>query len=384
MGILSDTLEDNKERSGQILSALSSTSVELPTGPSAALPCLICSDLVTDEEALQRHILDRHRHLKVYLKLNACVLPEVAFIDQPVSELIAVLLGDRTGTLTVTLDGRRKRSLNLTPGKPTSLEKYVPAGYVGTLGIEITIGNIRRDFVVYCRTQPCVNIVELDEAIWQFQYPLLEGKEPDWTRFQQHYLQDGSRNALEKRYLTGIYSYILGCCLEARSIPHAGKHLEEALGQLRPFSTALAHTARCSLALKLNAFRLLKHCGPGSRFYESNVFFNTQEAAIRSDRGLGRGAPSDRGLWIDDFLEMLLNAVSLFTAEDFDGAEKMISEMRNSPYFKEPNNRDKVILLDARTARARQRPEAANKAYQRLVHHPLFGREAERYREESD
>ena len=382
MGIISDIVEANKERVGQLLSALPSHLPETPFGAMAALGCPICSDLLTNEEALQRHILDRHRHLHVYAKLNGCVLPDVSFTDSPITELTAVLLGDSTGTLALLLDDLPGSDFSITPGKPINIVRHIPRHYVGRMQIRITIGKTLREFVVYCRTQPSLNIEELDRAIWRLQLPLLEATEPTWASFQQEYLHDGTRNNLEQRYLAGFYSYVLGCYLEIQRSPHAAKHLEEALGKLRPFASPLAHTARCALALKLNAFGLLKECGPASRFYESNQFFNTDLIAPVREQ-LRTTNPAGEGLWVDDFLEQLLGAISDFMARKFDLVEMALLRMRKSPYFDEPNNWGKVTLLQARTANALDRRDAAKKAYTQLAHHPLFGREAERYCEQT-
>jgi hypothetical protein len=214
----------------------------------------------------------------------------------------------------------------------------------------------------------------LDEGIWGLQEALLNRTEPDWTRFQQEYLNDGTLNSLEKRYLEGLYSYLLGCHLEAQGSPHAGQRLEEALGPLAPFSTSMAHTARCVLGIKLNAFRLLKDCGPNSRFYASNIFFNGERVSPRRRPHPEQKAAADRGLWVDDFLEQLLNAILHFADGQFDHVERMLLELRKSPYFKEPNNRIKVALLQARTAHALNKPEIAKRAYTHLRHHPLYGK----------
>jgi len=379
MGILSDTLEDNKERVGQILSALSPTFLVLPTGMRAVLGCPICTELLVNEDELQRHILSRHRHLQVYVKLNGCVLQEVSLVDRPISDLAAVLLGDTAGMLSLTLGDTQLLNVGLSPGRPLRLEKRIPPGYTGTIRIQIAVGKAEREFVVYCGTQPELNVLELDEAIWNLQSPLLEGTEPDWLRFQQQHLHQASRNSLESRYMQGFYSYVLGCYLEMKGSPQAAKHLEEALGRLRPFATVFARTARHVLAIKLNAFRILKDCGPKSRFHESNRFFNGKMDGKESRHVRDELLSSDRGLWVDHFLEQLLAAIANFRKRDFETVEHAIADLRRSSYFEETNNRDKVTLLQARTANALKKPDVARRAYIQLIHHPQFGAEAARY-----
>lgn len=379
MGIISDTLEDNRERFGQLLTAPLLSVLEAPIGPTSVLGCPICSDLLKDEGDLQRHILSRHCHLLVYVKLNGCISPDVAFVDQPVTQLTTVLLGDAKGSVKLMLDDSQPIDFTISPGKPIAFEKRISAQYVGKIEIRITIGKAERDFVIYCRTQPPLQVQELDEAVWSLQEPLLEGHEPDWSRFQRERLGDRSGTALETRYLEGLYSYLLGCYLETQRSPQAGRHLEEALGRLRPFASTMAHTARCVLAIKLNAFRLLKDCRKDSRFFEGNLFFNGDREPAQT-RGVRKAIlPACRGLWIDGFLEQLLDAISCFFADRLDQVEKGIADMRRSPYCEEQNNWDKVTLLQARTAHALHQGEAAKKAYTRLLHHPLFGREAKRY-----
>ena len=159
----------------------------------------------------------------------------------------------------------------------------------------------------------------------------------------------------------------------------AGKHLEEAVGCLRPFTTTLARTARYVLALKLNAFGLLKDCGPESRFYDASIFFNEGGVGVPGKRLADGGSPYSRGLWVDEYVERLLDAVSHFNRGEFDLVEATVARIRQLQQFQEPNNRDKVILLKARAARALDQRETAMRAYVQLFHHPLFGREAESY-----
>jgi hypothetical protein len=377
LGIISDTLEDNRERTGQLLSVLTLNWVGQAPQRRQVLPCPICGDLLLDDSTLQQHILKRHRHLQVYIRLNGTVLPEVALIDQPITQLMAVVLGDSFGTVQFAIDDRELFDIRIAPGRPLAFEKHVPKGFRGKIDVRIRIGLAERSFMIYCGTQPVLDVAQLDESIWDLQSPLLGGAEPNWSKFGAQRLSNRFENYLQKRYLEGFYSYILGCYLETQGSPHAGKHLEEAIGKLRPFSTTMAHTARCVLALKLNAFRLLKDCGPESRFYGANKFFNG--SATKSVVKRPHTSVVGRGLWIDTFLEGLLTAISDFNAKEFTQVEDKVAELMKSPYSKEPNNHEKVTLLQARTAAIQGNIEVARRAYLRLVHSSLFGEEAQKH-----
>jgi hypothetical protein len=98
----------------------------------------------------------------------------------------------------------------------------------------------------------------------------------------------------------------------------------------------MAHTARCVLGMKLNAFRLLKDCGPKSRFYASNIFFNREHVAPRRRPHLEQKVASDHGLWVDDFLEQLLNAILHFAEGQFDHVKRMLLDCVSLLILKSP------------------------------------------------
>jgi hypothetical protein len=377
VGIISDTLEDNKERVGQLLYPLVLSNFGAPEPAAQLLQCPICGDSSIDDSALQKHILSRHRYLQVYVRVNGMVLPDAAVIDQPITQLTAVLLGDVSGSIQIALDGRELLNRQISPGQPLSIEKQIPKSFTGKIEIRIRIGHVERRFNIYRGTQPNLNVEQLDQAVWNLQKPLSDGREPEWSNFERTELRGRSGSYLQRRYLEGFYSYILGCFWEMQGSPLAGKHLEEALGHLRPFSTMMAHTARCVLALKLNAFGLLKECGPESQFYESNRFFNNRKA--EGHRREGHVKQAERGIWVDSFSEGLLAAIQHFNNGEFHCAERLVVELRTHPYFREPNNHDKLMLLQARTAAALNKPSAAKAAYLRLTHNNLFGAEAKSY-----
>src|SRR5215469_15622496 len=98
--------------------------------------------------------------------------------------------------------------------------------------------------------------------------------------------------------------------MELRKNLRAGAHFERAFGLLRPFATSMAHTARCLLAIKLNWFHLLAVCGPQSKFYGANIFFNSGfKEALRFGPKENPNFRDSSGVWMDSFTEMALEAV---------------------------------------------------------------------------
>jgi len=201
-------------------------------------------------------------------------------------------------------------------GKPRDLSSFIPRQYKGVVQLTIAIAQFKKEFTVYCRTQPSLDLSILDNAIAELQRDLGRGKEPAWSHFQRDFLQNPQRHSLEKRYLSGFYSYTLAGYLQANQNPESGRHFADAYGQLRPFATNLANTARFILAVKMNWFRLLETCGHASQFQGANVFFN--KWPVRSKTRDGFFAPrfdSESGLWIDPFTELYLLAIFSFLCQ---------------------------------------------------------------------
>jgi hypothetical protein len=381
MGIISDILESNRERVGQIFSAASPPShYDSTLEPVKMAPCPLCASVLKNEAELQAHILSTHRRVQSYLKLDGEVLQDVHYVAGAIRSLLAITLGETDGTASIVLSTGESNVSRLTKGKPLELRSKIPAHYVGIVKIVVRVGRFEREFIIYCRTVPTLNTSILDAAVAQLQTMLTRGVEPHWSAFQREYLHNPRRDVLEKRYLEGFYSYILGAYLEMEQKPEAGRHFEDAYGRLRPFSTNLAHTARCLLALKMNWFQILQVCGPTSQFFGANAFFN--EPSTNTKKVSEAPAPrfdSAFGLWVDPFTETLLAAIGAFLSGRWSTVHEHLQEMKDSVLARDRNNSDKVTLLEARLYLATENPRACRRAYTLLQHHPIFGREADTY-----
>jgi hypothetical protein len=58
-----------------------------------------------------------------------------------------VLLGEPTGAVKLTLNERELLDVPISQARPVAFKKHVPLEYVGRIGIYVTIGKVRRDFV---------------------------------------------------------------------------------------------------------------------------------------------------------------------------------------------------------------------------------------------
>ena len=163
--------------------------------------------MLANERELQTHILRAHRNVQTYLKLNGEVLHDVHYTDDPVETLVAVTMGDVNSTLSIFFNQEERHIHRLLRGAPVELSsEFTPRITKGTVRIVVAAGQYKREFTVYCRTRPDLDIRALDEAVFQLQSPLLEKKQPEWEAFQRGYLHDNRSNVLEKRYLAGFYT----------------------------------------------------------------------------------------------------------------------------------------------------------------------------------
>jgi len=383
MGILSDTLEDNKELVGQLLSVTFSRRSRGAgeAAPLLLLPCPLCACRYNVEQELQSHILKAHGRLQAYLKVNDQVIQDLSYLEESIEHLLLVALGECRASVRLSLDEEVLREVEISPGRPEELAPLIPEGFYGVLKLEVRLNGATKQYLIYNRTQPPITVGPLNRMVSALQRPLLEGKEPSWSDFQTNCLSAPDINFLEHRYLSGFYEYVLGSFLETKQDRHAGGHFERCYGCLRPFATTLAHTARCVLGIKMNWFHLFDGCGPRSIFYHARLFFMEAGSALTESTAghssLRLGDPL--GLYVDPFTERLLMAIECFYHHDYSRASALARQLEDSQSGLNRNDEDKLWLLRARVHLAQGAHGEAVNAFRHLEHHPLFGQEAERF-----
>ncbi|MBA7716366.1 hypothetical protein ES703_125437 [subsurface metagenome] len=182
---------------------------------------------------------------------------------------------------------------------------------------------------------------------------------------------------MEYYYASGFYDYALG--FQMMHTKREGKdHFENALGFLSPFETSFAITACRVLATRMNCFKLLQKCGFSSRFMVVNLFFNDPKLRFKSKLELSKLSwrAQEYGVYIDEFTETFLDGLNAYYVEDYDILDELCEQLDRMLSDQDKNNRDKLILLQARTAKKRNDEKRARKFYQMLRYHPDFGEEA--------
>ncbi len=105
---------------------------------------------------------------------------------------------------------------------------------------------------------------------------------------------------------------------------YAKAKVEDAFGLLSPFTNTFTDTknfatwARYVLALRMNAFRVLKNCQFPSRFAVANYFFNDSESRFKCNDHflINRNPVVEYGVYIDDCSETFLDLINEKITED--------------------------------------------------------------------
>lgn len=382
MGILSDILEDNKERAGQLLSCASQPTSEprIEILPARTICCPLCAAWFASEEDLQRHILGAHRQLQAYVRFNGRVIQDLQYTDELIQELLVVVLGDQEATVSIRIADQESHELVIRPGRPRQMANLVPPNFIGAISVCIAFGHVRRKYEIYRSTQPRIDVESLDAAIRELQANLLTATEPNWPMFRNTWLQARERHVMEKRYLEGFFEYILASHMEMNRNPQAGRHFERAFGLIRPFATSMAHTARCLLGIKMNWFHLLTPCSPHSKFHSANIFFNSDFENVARVRMAPDVSFRDAvGVWIDPFSELVLESIRCFFLRDHAKLESVFARLEGHPLVADRNNFDKLSFLKARRSRVQRKLDSAEQHYRYLRYHPIFKIEAEAF-----
>jgi len=358
MGLLSDTLEDNRERSGQI-EMREHAPIELPPAPPPKVCCPVCDRDFGSDLALRNHITSDHAREHVYIKANGRIIRRTEVFREEVRQCELIPLGLNGLAVTIQVGAHCRR---LTIDAKTELLAYLPSDYKGEVHVTATHGNVDQHFLMYFGTEPPFDTRLLNSEVIELQRCLERGSEPDWNAFQQrqHAI---ARNELEKKYLDGFLEYSLGFHLDKQERwRESGEHLETAMQLLHPYSTELARTARRVLAIRMNCFSPLERCKHGSVFYPARAFF--VDAALELPESVGSdSATGDDCVYVDGFTDLLLVALKAFYARDARTLEGTLTAMAKHPLAEDANNEDKLLLLRGRAARIRGDRTEAQRIY---------------------
>jgi hypothetical protein len=375
MGLLSDTLEDNRERCAQI-----ETTEFVPLeSPPPTLPheisCTVCDRVFGGDLAMQNHIRVEHAKEYIYIRMNERVVRSMDYFDEPLKCCHVSLIGIDSVSLEIET-GSGKRALTL--GSSADLMPHLPSDATGEFRITVYYGSVERQFLIYFQTKPPFDAERLNAEVSNLQRQLDQGDEPDWKLFQYR-KRRVARNPIETQYLNGFFEYSLGFHMEkiAPSL-ESGKHLETAMQLLRPYCTSMALTARRILAIRMNCFAALKKCEDGSVFYPSRLFFVDNERTLPALVAVGIKT-GDGSVYVDGFTKLLLIAIEVFYARDKLNLFELIEHLAKHPLADDKNNEDKILLLKARAHHVYRDDKKARPFYDRLLYHPAFGQEAQKF-----
>ena len=378
MGLFMDTLEDNLEKTGQYLDVLVLPSRPLDVGRfPPVIPlihCPLCGEVVIAEYALKQHFIDKHANRYVYLMADGKIIRDTVYIENKMNSLAVYLINIPSAKIKI--EATRMVPVEMNFSENISIMEYLREFQAGEINIAIYVPGGTRQYSVYCGSLPEIRIEEIERTSSEHLfYPLNENIEPNWDLFKRNISVLG-QHQLERQYADGLYEYAIGSHMISNG--KDGKdRLECALGSLLPFRTPYAVTVQRVLALRMNLFSLLRTCRFPSRFAAANDFFNDQKIDRKQESDMARGC-HDYGyaVYIDPFTEMFIDALHAYYNEDYGLLDNLCGKLDSLCHGPDRNNRDKLLLIRARTALKRNGIIAANSHYQMLIDNPDFKEEA--------
>jgi hypothetical protein len=343
MGLLSDTLEDTKERIGQIEMIDRLPLAEPLPIKKPKVCCPVCNAVLGNDLGLQNHLRREHANEQVYLKVNDRIARSADYFELAPKSCLLVILGSETAEVTVKVGNRRTKQHVVGEANLLSLL----SGAIGEVNLTVVRANQVRKYAIYFVTPPPFDRKPLEKEIHQLQSALECGDEPNWRSYQkaQRIL---ATSELENQYLDGFFEYSLGLHLEKSGDPRSGtEHLESATELLRPFDTVLARTARRILAIRMNCFRPLASCHASSIFWQARQFFLENRLQLLEDT-TKRGIRSDCSLYTDFFTDQILSLIKTYYARDMVNVHESLARLHGHPLAKDQNNLDKLLLIEAR------------------------------------
>lgn len=333
--------------------------------------CPLCIQGYLEEASLDNHIASEHGKQHVYLRVNGRIVRDICWLIRPLEECELVLLGITKLEIDLELNGKTTR---LSMEASASLMAHLPGSPAeGVLCIKSQGDHLTRIFQVYLGRQPTFRTEEIDAALLRLMRRMKTDSNVDLIAFRDQWGRN-PLNELERRYLEGVLEYCHGWRLETDGgTGLARSRLEAAMNLLMPFKTTIADDIRCALALRMNCFSGQWTCDETSPFRLAEAFFCSGSSADSAPQ------PDTRETHIltDRFSEKLLEAIKAYGGNDDRRVFAILNDLRTAP-LRDRNDEDKLAILEARTKRNMGDKLGAAVAYEPLLEHPRFGKEARR------
>lgn len=372
MGILSDTLEDNKERAGQLLQSIAPLPIPSWVAQSPKLEkCSLCGRRLPADD-IAAHMYS-HAGVSSYVLANNQIVRDVAYMDKCLESLDICTLGQEPAEVEVSVSGdiywvgdvKGQYSFGDQFRKLTD----------GELVVRIVDFNGKRLHRLYIGSPPVLRCPEIDRFAFEYLFrPLDRGCDPEYDRYMSR-VAELDPTPPEELYRNALYDFATGYRLVQCDKSQRG-HLESALYGLSRFKTKFAVTGKRILALRMNCFGLLSDCEPTSRFFLASLLFG-QPFYSREEVYSATILDSEYGVYIDAITEKLLDAVSAYYAEDTAIFQRMLKDLWEIVPGYDTNSHVKILLLTARHWRRAGDTNEARANYAKLINDPDFGREAQ-------
>lgn len=289
-----------------------------------------------------------------------------SFVDQ-IESFFIVPLGRKSIECVIKFNGQIKEKLKCIEKRDLT-ELFVSLGEG-----EISIHFNNNSYSIFCGKQSEFNVQETDRYAFDcLFFPLNQKAELQSDKYMS-FVQKGN-NPLKKRYGNGLYEYALAFSLSNQD-KDKKVHIENAMGLLAPFTNPrhFATWASYVLALRVNAFGILKECATPSKFWLANHFFNDVESRfkLQSQVKLGESDPK-YGIYIDDFSRLFLDALFAYYENNDLELEELCNKMEEVITDDDQNHRDKLDLLYARSCYKRGDLSKSKSFYEKISYHPLF------------
>jgi uncharacterized C2H2 Zn-finger protein len=383
MGIFMDILEDGAESWGQLIDEIESKipkkSFPKSDQPSPSfMECPLCGEKLISKKDFDQHIIRRHANRHVYIRAGHKIIRNFYLFTESPETLKVILVGIDEAKIIIEQAALPPKELNFF--KEIDLLPQFKEDLSGEVRLKVEFSGGSHEFTIYIGKMIDFNWEDIDKAALKYLFvPLDRNKEPDLTGFSGFFLTP-STGTMEYYYASGLYDYALGFHMKKAELD-AKEHFENALGLLSPFKTSFAITACRVLAVRMNCFKLLQDCTVFSRFTVANLFFNKPEARfVSKSESIKLGwSPQEYGVYIDEFTETLLAALNAYYSEDYNILDELCRQLDSVLATQDKNNRDKLLLLQARIAKKKNNEKVARDFYQMLRYHPDFKDEAREY-----
>lgn len=201
MGLLSDTLEDGRERLDQV-ATVDYVPLELPPARPPDVACPVCDHTFASDLAMQHHIAREHAASHVYIKADDRIVRTMEVLPETPRRCQLILLGVDKVDVQVKAG---PRSTRFATESTIDFSDHIPSGHTGEVQITVQYARVVKKFLMYFGTTPPFDQRRLDKEIMHLQKCLEQGKDPDWGSYQQRQ-QEISRNSLEKVYSEGFFA----------------------------------------------------------------------------------------------------------------------------------------------------------------------------------